>query len=124
MTELDILLARGNTESVLFADDNLIGNKKLLKKELLPALIEWRGRNPYAPSFTTQLTITLADDRELCEMLLEAGFRSVLIGIESIDDASLIAMKKKQNAGRNILETVRYLRVCHYRHVHRRAGHG
>ena len=109
IAELDRLLASGAGESILFADDNLIGNKKNLKKELLPALIEWRKKNPYAPVFSTQLTITLADDRELCELLLEAGFRHVLIGIESIEDASLIAMRKKQNAGRNILETVRYL---------------
>ncbi len=109
IAELNLLLEKGPGETILFADDNLIGNKNVLKKELLPALIEWRKRNPYAPGFTTQLTITLADDRELCELLLEAGFRNVLIGIESIDDASLIAMRKKQNAGRNILEVVKYL---------------
>ncbi len=109
ITELDLLLEKGPGETILFADDNLIGNKNILKKELLPTLIEWRKKNPYAPGFTTQLTITLADDRELCELLLEAGFRNVLIGIESIDDASLIAMRKKQNAGRNILDVVKYL---------------
>ncbi len=109
IAELDLLLEKGHGEVILFADDNLIGNKNVLKKELLPALIEWRKRNPYAPGFTTQLTITLADDRELCELMLEAGFRNILIGIESIDETSLIAMRKKQNAGRNILEEVKYL---------------
>lgn len=109
IAELDILVSSGNTESILFADDNLIGNKNVLKKELLPALIEWRSRHPYAPGFTTQLTINLADDEELCHLLLEAGFRHVLIGIESIEEDSLIAMKKKQNAGRDILEIVKYL---------------
>ncbi len=107
--ELDQLMASGNIESILFADDNLIGNKNILKKELLPALIEWRSRNPYAPAFTTQATITLADDEELCHLMLEAGFRHILIGIESVHDASFLAMKKKQNAGRNLLETVKYL---------------
>lgn len=109
INELNIITAYGNCESILFADDNLIGNKNILKKELLPALIEWRRQNPYAPGFTTQLTINLADDEELCYLLLEAGFRHVLIGIESIEDYSLIAMKKKQNAGRNVLETIKYL---------------
>lgn len=109
INELNIIINSGECESILFADDNLIGNKKILKKELLPALIEWRKNNPYAPGFTTQLTINLADDDELCHLLLEAGFRHVLIGIESIEENSLIAMKKKQNAGRNLLETINYL---------------
>lgn len=108
INELDSLIAHGNNEQILFADDNLIGNKNLLKKELLPALIEWRKKNPYAPGFATQVTINLVDDEELAKLMLEAGFRHILVGIESIDEESLIAMKKKQNTRRNILED-----ICH-----------
>ena len=107
--ELDTLMASGKNEMIFFADDNLIGNKNLLKKELLPALIEWRGRNKYAPAFSTQLTINIVDDEDLMQLMLEAGFRHILIGIESIDEASLIQMKKKQNSRRNILENMKYL---------------
>lgn len=107
--ELDILISQSNIEHILFADDNLIGNKKLLKKELLPALIEWRKHNRYTPGFATQVTINLADDSELTELMLEAGFRHILIGIESVDEESLVAMKKKQNTRRNILEDIKYL---------------
>ncbi|KUG26888.1 hypothetical protein ASZ90_003268 [hydrocarbon metagenome] len=109
INELDSLIARGNNEQILFADDNLIGNKNLLKKELLPALIKWRKKNPYAPGFATQVTINLVDDEELSKLMLEAGFRHILVGIESIEEESLIAMKKKQNTRRNILEDIRYL---------------
>ncbi len=109
INELEILISRGTNEMIFFADDNLIGNKKLLKKELLPALIEWRGRNPYAPSFATQLTINIADDPVLMQLMLEAGFRHILIGIESIDEESLIQMRKKQNAKRNLLENIKLL---------------
>ncbi len=109
INELDSLIAHGNNEQILFADDNLIGNKNLLKKELLPALIEWRKKNPYAPGFATQVTINLVDDEELAKLMLEAGFRHILVGIESIDEESLIAMKKKQNTRRNILEDIRHL---------------
>lgn len=109
ITELNKLTASSKNEMIFFADDNLIGNKRLLKKELLPALIEWRRENPYAPTFATQLTITLADDEELMTQLLEAGFRHILIGIESLDEASLIKMKKKQNINRNILENIKLL---------------
>jgi len=109
VNELDSLIASGNNEQILFADDNLIGNKNLLKKELLPALIKWRKKNPYAPGFATQVTINLVDDEELVKLMLEAGFRHILVGIESIEEESLIAMKKKQNTRRNILEDIRYL---------------
>ena len=107
--ELDVLISSGKNEMIFFADDNLIGNKKLLKKEILPALIEWRSKNRYAPAFATQLTLNLADDLELMELLLEAGFRNILIGIESIDEVSLIHMKKKQNTRRNLLENIKLL---------------
>ena len=109
INELDLLISRGKNEMIFFADDNLIGNKNVLKKDLLPALIEWRNKNKYAPAFSTQLTITLADDEELMMLLLEAGFRHILIGIESIDTEALVKMKKKQNTRRNILDNVRML---------------
>jgi len=112
--ELNVILSQGKVEQVLFADDNLIGNKNVLKKELLPALIEWRRNHPYAPGFATQVTINLADDKELAEMMLEAGFRYILIGIESVDEDSLIAMKKKQNTRRNLLKDIQYLHDLGY----------
>jgi radical SAM superfamily enzyme YgiQ (UPF0313 family) len=109
ISELNILISCGNNDMIFFADDNLIGNKRELKNELLPALIEWRNNNPYAPGFATQLTINLADDVVLAEMMIEAGFRHILIGVETTDENSLIAMKKKQNAKRNLLNNIKSL---------------
>ena len=94
---------------LLFADDNLIGNKKHLKNELLPALIEWRKINKPAISFGTQLTITLADDPELMSLMLEAGFRQIFVGIETPEEESLISCRKRQNIKRDLLENVKRL---------------
>lgn len=109
IAELDAIMSNEDVGMIFFADDNFIGNKNLLKTQLLPGLIEWRKRTPKAPTFFTQLTITLADDEALMHQLLEAGFRQILIGIETINEAALFAMRKKQNLHRDILANVTLL---------------
>ncbi|MDR3628379.1 MAG: radical SAM protein [Ignavibacteriaceae bacterium] len=107
--ELETILRNGKPGIILFADDNLIGNKGLLKAELLPKLIEWRDKNKYAPGFDTQVTINLSDDDELMQLMIEAGFRKLFIGIESLEEEALLEMNKKQNTKRNLLDTINKL---------------
>ncbi|KAB2841042.1 MAG: B12-binding domain-containing radical SAM protein, partial [Melioribacteraceae bacterium] len=109
--ELNAILRAGNSDMILFADDNLIGNKNVLKKELLPELITWRSENQFAPGFATQVTINLADDEELMRLMLEAGFRHIFIGIETPEEESLIASRKKQNTKRELLENIKLLQA-------------
>jgi radical SAM superfamily enzyme YgiQ (UPF0313 family) len=106
IAELDEIRLKKNVQLVLFADDNLIGNKKVLKAELLPALIAWRKKTNPSFHFATQLTVNLADDDELMQLLLDAGFVHVFIGIETPDEASLKISHKNQNLKRNLLETI------------------
>jgi radical SAM superfamily enzyme YgiQ (UPF0313 family) len=56
LTELDGLYQAGWRGGVFFVDDNLIGNKKALKEELLPALIEWR-KDKEGMTFNTEASI-------------------------------------------------------------------
>ncbi len=109
IAELDALGDLDRFDLVVFADDNLIGNKKLLKSELLPALIEWRKRKRPAVGFATQVTINLADDAELMDLMRQAGFRHIFVGIETPDEEGLLACKKSQNTRRNMLDNVRAL---------------
>ncbi|MBU0473888.1 MAG: B12-binding domain-containing radical SAM protein [Bacteroidetes bacterium] len=109
INELDAILKNGNPDMILFADDNLIGNKGQLKKELLPELIKWRDKNKYAPGFDTQATINLADDEELMQEMLEAGFRKIFVGIESLDEEILLQIRKNQNAKRDLVDTINKL---------------
>ena len=111
INELNAITNAGHSDMILFADDNLIGNKNVLKKELLPSLIEWRSQNEFAPGFATQVTINLADDEELMRLMLEAGFRHIFIGIETPEEESLIASRKKQNTKRELLENVKLLQT-------------
>lgn len=106
--ELDGLYDAGWRGGIFFVDDNFIGNKKVLKEELLPALIAWR-KNKKGISFNTEVSINLADDTTLIKMMVEAGFNMVFIGIETTDEDSLSECNKKQNLKRDMLKDVKQL---------------
>ena len=106
IAELDRLYELGWRSSVLFVDDNLIGNKRLLKTELLPALIEWR-KEKAGITFQTEASINMADDDELLQLMATAGFTVVFIGIETPDESSLAECSKKQNLKRDLVEDVK-----------------
>ncbi len=105
LTELDVLHRAGYRGHVNFVDDNLIGNKKALKR-FLPALAAWQRRHGYPFQFSTEASMNLADDAQLLAMLRDANFFGVFIGIESPDTETLIAMQKKQNTRRDLVESV------------------
>ncbi len=106
IAELDGLYERGWRRGVFFVDDNFIGNKRYLKAELLPALIAWRKGKSGVP-FNTEATIELADDEELMRLMVEAGFDTVFIGIETPEEASLSECSKRQNLNRDLVEDVK-----------------
>jgi len=106
IAELDAIYKTGWHSNIFFVDDNFIGNKKYLKTELLPALINWR-KNKKGCIFFTEASINLADDPDLIEIMAKAGFDSVFIGIESPDEDSLTECLKSQNKNRDLLESVR-----------------
>jgi radical SAM superfamily enzyme YgiQ (UPF0313 family) len=106
--ELDKLYGLGWRGSVFFVDDNFIGNKKQLKREILPALIEWRKGKAGVP-FNTEVSINLVDDPELMEMMATAGFNTVFVGIETPDEDSLAECNKFQNQGRDMVESVKQI---------------
>jgi radical SAM superfamily enzyme YgiQ (UPF0313 family) len=93
---------------VFFVDDNFIGNNRQLKEEILPAIIEWRKNNPDV-RFITEASINLADDPRLIKMMTASGFKSIFVGIETPDDASLEECHKSQNLRRDLAESVNIL---------------
>ena len=108
VAELDSLYALGWRKSIFFVDDNFIGNKKQIKSEVLPALIEWR-KGKTGMSFNTEASINLADDPVLLELMVQAGFDTVFVGIETPNEDSLTECSKSQNKGRDLVESVRKL---------------
>jgi radical SAM superfamily enzyme YgiQ (UPF0313 family) len=106
IAELDRIYATGWRSSIFFVDDNFIGNKGYLKTYLLPALIEWR-QNKTGCVFLTEASINIADDTDLMDMMVKAGFDSVFIGIESPDEVSLAECRKTHNTDRDLLTDVK-----------------
>jgi radical SAM superfamily enzyme YgiQ (UPF0313 family) len=56
--------------------------------------------------FNTEASLNLADDPELMQLMKDAGFNSVFLGIETPDESGLIAANKLQNTRRSLLESV------------------
>ncbi len=106
--ELDDLYKLGWRGQVFVVDDNFIGNKKYLKTHLLPKLIEWQKDKRGIP-LNTEASINLADDRMLMDMMVEAGFDTVFIGIETPDEQGLTECNKTQNKNRDLAENVRLI---------------
>jgi radical SAM superfamily enzyme YgiQ (UPF0313 family) len=106
VAELEAVYRLGWRGNVFFVDDNLIGNKKHLKGELLPALIEWR-KGKHGLGFSTEVSINLADDEELMQLMAEAGFDTVFIGVETPDEDSLTECNKSQNRNRDLIGDIK-----------------
>jgi radical SAM superfamily enzyme YgiQ (UPF0313 family) len=105
LTELDQLRAAGWRDSVFIVDDNFIGNKARAK-ELLRALVAWRAQIGAGFEFITEASLNLADDTELMQLMKDAGFKSVFLGIETPDESGLISSNKLQNTRRSLLDSV------------------
>lgn len=106
IAELDSLYQYGWRGRVFFVDDNFIGNKNLLKEDLLPLLIKWR-KDKKGICFQTEASINLADDDTLMKMMTDAGFDTVFVGIETPEEMSLAECNKKQNKNRDLISDVK-----------------
>lgn len=106
--ELEALRQRGWNEKVFIVDDNFIGNKRSTKA-LLRAIVEWRKRTHASMGFLTEASVNLADDPEMCSLMVEAGFKKVFLGIETPSMEALQECHKLQNVGRDLVSAVRTL---------------
>ncbi len=106
IVEMDQLRLLGWRGHVFFVDDNFIGNKGKLKKQVLPGLIEWMDRYDHPFSLSTEASLDLSDDEELMHLMGRAGFESVFVGIESPNESSLLECRKIPNKNRDLLGSV------------------
>jgi radical SAM superfamily enzyme YgiQ (UPF0313 family) len=107
LAELESLYSRGWRGGVFFVDDNFITNRRKLKREVLPAIIEWTEKRKHPFLFSTEASVDLSDDEELMELMVQAQFERVFVGIETPNEASLTECGKIQNKNRDLVATVK-----------------
>ena len=108
VAELEDLRQRGWQGMVFVVDDNFIGNKRQAKA-LLREVIQWRARTGAKIGFLTEASVDLADDAELCDLMVRAGFKKVFVGFETPSLESLKECRKLQNCRRDLMEAVKTL---------------
>lgn len=106
IAEVEGLFLRGWRGSVFIVDDNFIG-VKAKAKEMLKALAGWMDAHGRPFHFFTEASVNLAQDAELMDLMAEAGFNKVFIGIESPNAQSLGEAGKVQNLKTDLLKSVR-----------------
>uniref|UniRef100_A0A831ZM82 DUF4070 domain-containing protein n=1 Tax=Desulfacinum infernum TaxID=35837 RepID=A0A831ZM82_9BACT len=108
IAELDALYERKWRGSVFIVDDNFIGNKHRVKG-VLEAIIRWQERLGWKFSFYTEASVDLAEDKELMDLMVRAGFNKVFLGLETPATESLKECGKGQNLRRPLDESVRII---------------
>jgi radical SAM superfamily enzyme YgiQ (UPF0313 family) len=108
IAELEALHQRGWNDMVFIVDDNFIGDRRRTKA-LLHELIAWRTRTRSPIGFLTEASVNLADDTELCSLMVRAGFKKVFVGIETPSLESLQECRKLLNRRRDLVQSVQTL---------------
>jgi radical SAM superfamily enzyme YgiQ (UPF0313 family) len=99
IAEVEALWRVHGLETVFIVDDNLIGNKKEIKR-VLDALHAWQRAKGYPLTFLTEASIDLADDAEMLALMSLANIRVVFVGVETPNEDSLRETRKLQNLRR------------------------
>jgi radical SAM superfamily enzyme YgiQ (UPF0313 family) len=103
--ELEALYRLGWNGGVFICDDNFIGNKKHAKA-ILKELTPWMEGHGKPFGFWTQTSVNLGQDLELIDLMTEANFGHVFIGIESPDEDVLNRNRKYQNIKNPLVESL------------------
>jgi radical SAM superfamily enzyme YgiQ (UPF0313 family) len=108
IAEMEALLALGAHGPLFFVDDNFIGNRRAIAR-MLPVITAWQREHGYPFEICTEASIDLATEPALLSAMVEAGFDSVFVGIESPSKDSLAGAHKNQNLRMDQAEAVNVL---------------
>jgi radical SAM superfamily enzyme YgiQ (UPF0313 family) len=101
--EIETLYSHG-VRVIDFCEDNFYGARKYCK-EILAELIAFNARVDEPVHYYAEISINIARDEEVLELLSEAGFAGLFIGVESPNTDSLKETAKVQNLKGDLVET-------------------
>lgn len=111
LQELQTIYDIGWRGALFIVDDNFIGNKTAIKA-MLPQAIEWMKARRYPFEMLTETSINIADDDELIQLMTQAGFHSIFIGLETPNEESLKECSKNQNCKRDMTAAIKKLQAA------------
>lgn len=94
--ELEAIYRLGWRRDVFIVDDNFIGHPARARK-ILRALIPWMKSHGEPFTFWTQASVNLGQEQELLDLMTEANFSTVILGLESPDRDVLATTHKYHN---------------------------
>ncbi|MDD5476448.1 MAG: DUF4070 domain-containing protein, partial [Syntrophales bacterium] len=109
--ELQAIYDMGWRGALFVVDDNFIGNKRAIKA-MLPSVIDWMERHGHPFELFTEASINIAEDDELINLMVKAGFDSVFIGLETPNEESLRECSKIQNLELDLAGSIQKLQGC------------
>lgn len=105
LAELNALEKLG-MRKVVVCDDNFAGNPSYTK-DLLREMISLNNSFSMPMGFATEASINIAGDEQLLELLADANFVEIFVGIESPNKESLKEANKLQNFKSNLVEDIK-----------------
>jgi len=96
LAEFDLLYGLGWRGSLFLVDDNFIGNKRAALS-LLTDVARWQKERDYPFSLFTEASVNLVRLEPLMDAMIDCGFTTVFLGIETPNPEALLKTKKKQN---------------------------
>lgn len=107
LAELEALYRMG-VNDIFISDDNFVGNKAYAR-QLLHQLIPWLKERGEPFTFITQTTVNLGQEKELIDLMTEANFGKIFIGVESPDEEVLQLADKHHNLTSPLVDSVNAL---------------
>ena len=76
---------------------------------MLPHLVEWQKRNDYPVMFACEATLNIAKQNDILELMKEADFVGMFVGIETPEADALDGMRKGHNNAVPMMESIKTL---------------
>jgi radical SAM superfamily enzyme YgiQ (UPF0313 family) len=106
MAELETLYRLGGVKHIFFADDNFIGNKAYAR-QLLHLIIPFMKERGEPFTFITETSANLGQNLDIIDLMTEANFDTIFIGVESPDEEVLQRAHKRQNVAHPLADSLK-----------------